>query len=892
MTRRARTASRNRSKTAAVLALAAVLLALATPGVRAGSDGPVRILGKLPGQAPNAQLFAGGARIIQVDGARRRLYYVERPVGGSMRMIEYDIAPAIPRPLRKTSLQNFPSSVSSYQTAFDSRRRSLSFIDIYQAASGTIIRRFDLLTFKSAGAWDLATKVPGFVAVGIIYAPQDDRFYLVGDLSLNGSLVRGVYDAFGVIPQGPPTVVVALDAASGDVAWVRQLTQCPQVMSNFGQGGFLARSSLRDALYIFCYSGGASANLTVAYPAATGLVRLGMSSKGTQNDALNYPVEFFPVSGSYRGDAGLSGQVALDPLSDRLFVQSLSKTTPGAWVFDGIISAWIGLIGAPDFSGVFQAINMRSGHYYLSSDEALRNPSAKRYLLVSNARMTPPPQGDVFDIEIAGDITPDPLTKRLFAPLKDKSGVYFYVLEDGTPDPEVPQPVDYDDLTTDVAEGAGTQAAYSASLSGFGARAFVVGGVGGARAMVNTDNLSELYSNALDAYRDSVGRSVPAVTPGDRGLFLGRVASVDLQNSGSSASAQGVAPDELTADDVTNSNNLVGSEAPPLADRIVWPWPAAACLDGTGEKRSETQPGPNGEGKVECDLAKNSTTASSYVQTGTFGPLIVGYASFSSSVTRDAANGAVGSGTAFARGIELFLDGVGGLHIGRVTATAKTIAHGRPGTAHVTYERSIQDVRITDAAGKESFSCAASCDMDSVAQAVNGNFGLKVRMDVPNPDIVATTRGAFARVQKTYRDYIGGQAQNNDSLFDLPALQLTINNDSASKSRLLVQVAALHASSIYGISLQPGEFGDDGSVLPPVVSSEPLPLPPTTLTNTVYVPQVVRVPVGGVLSGAFLLARSPKDLAIVMLIFLLVAGSIVTAYRRHSLISHLEDETV
>ena len=49
-------------------------------------------------------------------------------------------------------------------------------------------------------------------------------------------------------------------------------------------------------------------------------------------------------------------------------------------------------------------------------------------------------------------------------------------------------------------------------------------------------------------------------------------------------------------------------------------------------------------------------------------------------------------------------------------------------------------------------------------------------------------------------------------------IQLTINNDSASKSRVMVQLAAIQASSIYGISLLAEPGGDVGlGAIPPVL---------------------------------------------------------------------------
>jgi hypothetical protein len=233
------------------------------------------------------------------------------------------------------------------------------------------------------------------------------------------------------------------------------------------------------------------------------------------------------------------------------------------------------------------------------------------------------------------------------------------------------------------------------------------------------------------------------------------------------------------------------------------------------------------------------------------------------------------------------------VHIGLVTATARTFAHGRPGTAKVEYQRLIRDVRIVGADGEETFRCAGVCEDSEVAQRVNEVIGAKIRMDIPNADTLATARGAFAGVQKDERDAVGGQAQNNDYLSDLPAAQFTINNDSAAKSRVLVQLAGVRASSIYGISLL-GDFGgpDGGFDLPPTVVQPPE-IPPivdgTQFPPTVQNPGTGPVAIG--FRGGFLLARTPKEVLIVGLIFALIAATVVAAYRRTALIARLEEES-
>jgi hypothetical protein len=335
---------------------------------------------------------------------------------------------------------------------------------------------------------------------------------------------------------------------------------------------------------------------------------------------------------------------------------------------------------------------------------------------------------------------------------------------------------------------------------------------------------------------------------------------------------------------------LKGSPADGATAVLAWPYLPAACLDGGGDRQDVKTT----DAEAVCDLGSSKSTASTSIAAAAFGPLTVGSSSFVSDAERSVAAGAVTTTTAIAKGIEVSFPGVGTLSIGRVTAIADTAAHGRPGTASVKYRRFIQDVVITDGSGKETFSCAATCDPQKVADTVNTNLGAKMRMDIPPANTRATARGAFAGVRKTLRDYLGGQAQNNDSSYAVPAIEFAINNDSSGKSRLHVQLAAIQASSIYGISLLSDVPFDNGGGIPQL----PVPVPN-------IIPPVITPPPPGPISGplgnggtrrtglnrAFLLARSPKDAAVVLLIFALIAGAIASAYRRYSLIQHLEEES-
>jgi len=880
---------------AVIVALLAGFVRGGPPPVQARADEPLQVLGELPGQ-PTDKAFTR-AEMLAIDPPRRRLYMHYVDTNNANHLSEYDLTPQLPRVVRTALIPDFPSTSSRFLTALDSKRQLMYFVNAYSNPNpGTEIQIFDERSFKMGSKpWSLVTALPGYVATDIVYAPQDDRVYLVGREMVHG-LAAAFFD-LGFTPVAPPTIVVALDPATRSVVWTKFVRECVQPMSFFGIGGFVGRSTLRDALYFFCQSGSAPTG-AVLYPGETGLIRLSIAPKATSTtEALNFPVEFFPISGSYTTNGG-TAVAGMDHLSDRVFVQSLSSATPGAWVFDGNISAWVGLIAAPDEADSYLGIDESNGHYFMA-DSINASPKHLRYLLVSNARMTPPPQGDVYPIAADSDIAVDPLSHRLFVGVIVPGAIHdrIYVVKDNTPNPEQDQPVDYDDLTTDVAEGPSTISSYSAGVDGFGARAFLVGGVGGAESFAPTlqsappDVLTTIREVEPQALKDQ-GVPTPAIQRGDRGFYLARVGAVDLRNSGAAASSQALAPDSATDSEYgTYLKFLESTPAGAAASTLAWPYQPAACLDGGGSPSSPEKSGA----KSKCDLEGNTSSAHTSMSALSMGPLTVALASFDTEATRDAKLGAVTTTKAVAKGIELSVPGLGTLSIGRVSAVAHTLAHGRPGSARVTYERFIQDVVVTDASGKETFSCAATCNPEDVAKAINTNLGAKVRMEIPPEDKRATERGAFAGVRKTFRDYVAGQAQNNDSSQALPAIELTINNDSAEKSRLHVQLAAIEASSIYDISLLSDFSGGDGggglpNITPPIDNIAPPPVVDNNGFNNNPQPGIVAPRSRNFLRGALLLARSPKDTAIVLLIFALIAGSVMAAYRRHSLVRHLEEE--
>jgi hypothetical protein len=782
-------------------ALVVLLLAVATsallpqPSALAGrkASGGIRLLGALPEPPADGRTFS---YVVQVDPVERRLYYLWRR-GTDFYLDEYDITPAIPRLLREVYVGTYDEvpidSASPYTMQLDTENRRLLMLG--QNHHGSIIRIVDLETFKVAGTWDVGSVMPGFVAQGLTYSAPDKRIYLVGSFSGNAYGTRSV-----VVPKpAQAAMVVALDATvapaeSPSVAWARPVPQCQQVMDTAAVGALIARSKHQDALYFACLRAD-------PWPGESGVVRMWIDPAAAQQDAAGFEVDFFPISGSYTGvPEGIVGMAAFDYATDRVFVQSLAEATPGAWVLDGRISAWVGFLAAPDNNDRFLGLDQSSGHYYIASIDPVGDGG---YLLASNARSTPIPQGEVFKgFGATSFIVTDPVTHRLFVQVStEKLGLEtdaaraYIVLKDETALARPPSPLDYDALTSDVDEGPGTITNFSGGINGFGARAVLVGGYGG----------------LLSASGQPM--SLGQVRSGDRGLTVARVPSVDLRNGGAAATAQALVSDTNTEAEMNDAG---------AGD---WPWAPTTCLDGNGTQVENSASAPGGDAAVVCDLAKERAEASAVA-----GPVVadgigIGSSSFNAATWRDEKKGIVTSTTAIAKDLELSVPAGNTVSIAKVTSNATTVAHGRPDSAKASWERVMSGIEITDADGKivqRVGECSTSVKEDTcgpIVDAINNALSLKLRVSLPRARVLVTPKGAFAGVEQSAADFYQGQTVNNQGTTfageaasrAVPGLEIVAFNDSVEKSRLVVQVAAVQASSIYTNSPQ-----TDPPVAPPV----------------------------------------------------------------------------
>jgi hypothetical protein len=834
-----------------------------------------------------------GLQITLVDAAHRRAYghYFSK---GTERVVELDLDRQVKDMVRRdVPLQTEIASVSPGQVfkpatvTLDSRRRRALYLDwgpagVNQFCPQSLIRTLDLATLGQVGApLDLNERLPGFYAQGITYSSQDRRVYLTGILGCEGFLLD-----FASAPAVPVTII-ALDAQTGQLAWATTLTKCLHAMSTaLGGGSSIYRSEHLPALYVGCIR--PESIVGASYPGQSGIDRIWLDPRA-ENPIERFQEEFFAISGNYTSTQGLLGQLLYDSGSERLFAATHSQTTPGVWIFDGKMSAWVGFVPAATESNSPIGVDQSTGHLFMrSGDDAGKGISEA--IIVSDARQTPVPQGARFEfVSKYGYVTwvVDPIRHLLFAQGEIKTDAQSltrtFVFQDKTPTLKPALPEDYDGLTSDHPEGPRTLSTYSGTLASYGVNLVYVGGIGGTTA--------PLYQNPFTNDQDIVPRN-SLISAGDRGATIASVSFLDVRNIGATATAQQIAPDTSTENDRRTYQNQVATVGNPygqgaataeVASLLDWPWPAAMCLDAGGDPKDPGTTAPGGASSTHCNLDKlqaSASAAESAVQTE---GISIASSSAIASAAKEA-SGLVTTTAATVRGLVIDVPSQGSLRIGVIRLEVRTTAHGRPGTAKVSWTREIKDVTLIDANGSEVFACAV-CDADALAKQVNELFDVKLKMRVPSPEITQTAKGAFAGFQKNEADHVNDVVALNESANSriMPALQLEIYNDFQDRSRLVLQLAGIQASSTYGITPLAGEPPVD--VIPPIPTIGPVPQPPFVAPPPSIEPPTDQS--GGILrritTTARFLVRSPKDALLVGLTGMLFLGMAAFAVRRRQL---------
>jgi hypothetical protein len=906
--------------------LAVGLAALVFPLPQAGAaNNSLRSVGQLQ-EPPAADRLAGTGRVMVIDEAKRRLYYQYFATKDqfAMHLRQYDLSGATPKLLRDArfgSPEEIPTvnDLSPNTVTIDTKRNRLYLLTVSSQPVGcpddpfcgtpvpapVKLFVFDLTTFQRLPTINVQLVVPAFGARGISYSEEDDRLYMIGEVQPGGALKLA--DLTGGFPRTFPAAVAAIDAATAGLSWVKLVPECDVPLATLNNGVMIRRSRFQPALYFACVR-------PFVYPGMSGVIRLWIDPKGTLAEAQNFPLEFFPISGSYADEVGILGLASFDAITDRFYMQSLASGAPGAWVFDGGVSAWVGFIVSPDTTNGYAGLNQRTGRFYMGGGgtDALTG-----YVVVADGRRTPVPQGVVVrqGFGLRDQLIVDGISGRIFMQVETaKSGGErdWLIFEDLTVDPDPETPTDYDSLTVDVAESAATISSFAGDIQGWGMRAVLVGGRGGLTSFCTgstTINCEATLDQVVEAAPEN--EDVPSIVlfKGTRAIHASRVGSLDVRNVGAAASAQALSLDPISdAEYREKVQKTAHDRAAAVANEdtaeqvraaLEWPHHPSTCLDAQGEKVSASESGQGGKSDVSCDLSSYDAKAAASFGLFALGDsstplrLEIGSSSFATHSYRDEKLGVVTETTAISEDVSLGGASIGSVSIGRVVAKAVTSAKGRPGTASAEWTRTLEHVIVRSTSGDVVFECskASDCAVGQAIDAINDVLKTRIRVTAPEAHLVESPRGAFASVDESDKQYLDGLIANEDENRAIPGLEITVFNDGVQRSRLVLQLAALQSSSIYGISLlsvDTGGPGFGGTV--PLPSVGPLPIGPDVpiFSGPVAAPPVANGgPIVKIGRTAMFLIRSPKEAFLFGLTTLLFAAAIGAGWRRVVLIRGL-----
>lgn len=898
--------------TAALTVLSVSLVAGVVPGngapeaAGAQATGPLRVIGSLPMPKGLVQTDFGAGTVLAVDAQTRKMFYLYLGQDSTANLITYDITSRIPKPTVVANMGNATSYslATSYTSAYNRNRKQLAMVSPIVDVSGheaptntTAVIVYGEAERKVVARWNLATTLPGFYALGLTYSPEDDLYYAVGEFSGNRYLADGTAVAGGKF-VGPGAGVVALDPATGAVKWVRSVPECQQVLYSKNIGSLVARSRVHKALYFMCVSGGSPSSQT--YPGQSGLVRLPIDPKGTTADAYQLPAEFFAISGSYYAGGQASGITAFDSNADRFYVQSISFKTPGAFVFDGRLSAWVGFVSSPSNADYFIGVNEGLGHLYIGTRRGSNPAEPTDGMLVADVRQTPVPAGEFQQLITSALIAADSRTNRLFVRPADSSKPY-YVVEDLTPVTRGTDTADYDAETSGSPDTPANDIFFAIGATGYGAQAVQVGGTGAPLTALGP-----------------ASPNIPGVAGGTRATMSARVGSIDLRSGGAGASAQ------AALGDINTVRELEGNGQP-------WPYPNGTCLDANGKTVKDTWRDETGRTAatytIECDLGGKRVHASVRMGASGSGGATAQKSSYEVTATRDTKKGAYVETAASADGVTLEVAGLYLVTLSKVSATSTSVAHGRAGTAKSVWKRDVDGIRVTDALGKTVLSlpgCVSTVEVASgrktvsdtcaaVAGALNKVSPTRLRVFFPIPDVAATPKGAFAGIEQSEAQYLQQNVVNDQGVIyrgdsvgirPAPAMLTETYNDTTERSRTVTALAATQANAVFQ--------ANPPYVYPPVPTGDPIPQPtggpvgnpgdpgivpggtPNTGGDTTGNPppqSTGGVPTNAIpaadIRGFLFMRRSAKDIALLVLLSGLMLGGAGTMWRRRRLVEVL-----
>jgi hypothetical protein len=623
---------------------------------------------------------------------------------------------------------------------------------------------------------------------------------------------------------------------SAAVLWSYSIPSCaslPGTTTSDSQD-FLGVTAAGDAAYFVCRGRGAKNGVAAEVPAGAVVIDFGQPHPTASAGSEGFRTSYYPQGAG--ADFSISGG---DGTRGLLFLTSVASINK-QYVFNVAHRAWTGSVpfpsaGDPNLWGT--AVDASTGRDYVVY--------GRDFVVAVQDDQLPVPQGtklalgDLIPASVNAFVEPSTHTLLMVGTFKRRDGSQYAranaiaMFRDVRPIPPVDAPDDPDALTHDAPITPQTPVSYAAFASGYGAKAILVGGAR-ATTLGRLNGLGPGYflGQICDNSPDPRGCfASPNPSDGSRTVSLGVVDGVEVSNAATKASAASAELDGGTeadlaaaghfrpSDDVWNKFGP-GGEAPatPGAGDAVTAMheqlAPAECADLNGSNppavsSNGAQAACHGGGQQQASAGAVGPEAAAD------SPVKIGYAAASTAVGR-INDIPVTVAKAEAQGVRLTIPGGPTVDIGRVTTTATTAAAGRTGSATSKFTRQISNVAVRDPSGAVVFGCgfsgangsnAAECDPGALTDAVSAQSPSPVLFRLPQPDarpsVVGSPGGAQASVIKDPYSYWNDYFTNADPSYEIPGLQIILVGDQTQPSRLVINLAGVHAESHQVIGVEP-----------------------------------------------------------------------------------------
>ena len=830
------------------LAIAGLLLATLslTPSWGGTGIAGLRVLGMMPFSlhTPYDYTDSNNQFNLFVDGALHRGFMLTAEDNERFHIAVYDL-----RRLRRVATIAWPlPAFNSYVGDVDQATHRLFIASItgpplgtvgVSCGQGTTFVIVDTLHLTTSQATMPCVAGAPFAVEGLSYYAPAKKLYAVGAPVTE----KDIIEDSNVVPK-VHTYFAQIDPATFHVDWTADATTVCDWHVTAG-GAVVARHG--DDLVSFCYQGGDNYNfggtrgVALVMPIST----VGGATPPSFQTSYTYTDNVKPL---------------VDPVSGRLLLQSETPPYgPAVWGYDPFAQRFFGVAPAGQVYGPdddqFSGYDPASGRLYIVNPQGTAVIDTRGDVMPGG--ITLPVLAHMQHGEPGGEagyahgIMSDSTLRRLFVAYPKRGG--FIVVQDDLPPYRTPPTADPDQGTADISETAGTTtSAFSGSGDAFGLHVVNEGGIPG-----TIDNWDQTcYSGSPVTGADGRCLADRSFTAGNREFYVsqsgvsvgsdsgvtafGAVLHFPVTDTADNTDFKSVAtcftdrypsqfPRTLTdavssvcRDQSVLQGFAAGTQQPNGKDA---PFPGAACVDETGGVRDDASaariqllaspvsvdtPLPFGTTSAHCDdqtfegrAAADTAVAALPDPSAPAGQpdlstAVLSVAHASSSVrTQRGPQGTVTTVTARVSGIRI----AGTFFIGQVFAQSVTTAHGRSGTTSVSFKRVISDVQ------GPGIDCVSTCAPEAVIDAFNRAFNSQGRLRVPSPYDLASPHGYQSLLIKDPVLRASDEAILNDDSDTFDGLDLIIDNDGFNantfgpnaRSRLLVELAGVHAESRYGI---------------------------------------------------------------------------------------------